>query len=75
MDKNKIMRTAAEKSGMPWPLDEKARELSEMVLRGLDYGVSVAKGEAGEIGSGATGIHEKIRQWKKLAEEANRNEE
>ena len=42
MTNENIIKYAADRSGMPYPLDEKSRELSESVLRSLDDGVAWA---------------------------------
>jgi len=49
MPYQEIIKTAAEKSGMPLPLDKKTQELSEGILRSLDDAVKLANGEQNNL--------------------------
>ena len=57
MNQEAIIRNAAEKANMPYPLDNESQELSESILRSLDEGVKWANGKENNL------IKTDIKKW------------
>ena len=49
MFSEKIIKDAAERSGVPYPVDKETREFSESLLRSLDDGISWAHGKGNSL--------------------------
>jgi hypothetical protein len=65
MNREDIIKNAAERSGIPYPLDENTRELCESIIRSLDDGIAWAHGKPHNLKSG---FKERLEEWKREAE-------